>query len=96
MYQQNTHLGLFQRQQKVRAAVFVVGTVQQGFGRALAKTAIGRRHPAVGKVAILRKKNPQRLVDAEQVTAKATYDPAGLLNPGKLRGWLERPAPSGV
>jgi FAD/FMN-containing dehydrogenase len=35
-------------------------------------------------------------VDAEQVTAKATYDPAGLLNPGKLRGWLERPAPSGA
>ena len=29
-------------------------------------------------------------VDAEQVAAKATYDPAGLLNPGKLRGWLER------
>jgi hypothetical protein len=35
-------------------------------------------------------------VDAEQVKAKATYDPAGLLNPGKLRGWLERPAPSGA
>ena len=35
-------------------------------------------------------------VDAEQVTAKATYDPAGLLNPGKVRGWLERPAPSGA
>jgi hypothetical protein len=29
-------------------------------------------------------------VDAEQVAAKANYDPAGLLNPGKLRGWLER------
>ena len=29
-------------------------------------------------------------VDAEQVAAKASYDPAGLLNPGKLRGWLER------
>jgi hypothetical protein len=28
-------------------------------------------------------------VDAEQVRAKADYDPAGLLNPGKLRGWLE-------
>jgi FAD/FMN-containing dehydrogenase len=31
-------------------------------------------------------------VDAEQVAAKAAYDPAGLLNPGKLRGWLERMA----
>jgi len=30
------------------------------------------------------------VVDADQVAAKATYDPAGLLNPGKLRGWLER------
>jgi FAD/FMN-containing dehydrogenase len=30
------------------------------------------------------------VVDADQVTAKASYDPAGLLNPGKLRGWLER------
>jgi len=29
-------------------------------------------------------------VDAEQVAAKASYDPKGLLNPGKLRGWLER------
>ena len=29
-------------------------------------------------------------VDADQVAAKASYDPAGLLNPGKLRGWLER------
>ena len=29
-------------------------------------------------------------VDAEQVSAKASYDPCGLLNPGKLRGWLER------
>ena len=29
-------------------------------------------------------------VDAEQVAAKASYDPCGLLNPGKLRGWLER------
>ena len=33
------------------------------------------------------------VVDANQVAAKATYDPAGLLNPGKLRGWLERNAP---
>ena len=30
------------------------------------------------------------LVDAGQVAAKASNDPAGLLNPGKLRGWLER------
>ncbi|MCP9926425.1 FAD-binding oxidoreductase [Cyanobium sp. CH-040] len=27
------------------------------------------------------------VVDADQVAAKAAYDPAGLLNPGKLRGW---------
>jgi FAD/FMN-containing dehydrogenase len=25
------------------------------------------------------------------VVAKAAYDPAGLLNPGKLRGWLSSP-----
>ena len=31
-------------------------------------------------------------VDADQVAAKAAYDPAGLLNPGKLRGWSERPS----
>jgi len=30
------------------------------------------------------------LVDAAMVAAKARHDPAGLLNPGKLRGWLER------
>ena len=30
------------------------------------------------------------VVDADQVQAKQAYDPAGLLNPGKLRGWLER------
>lgn len=30
------------------------------------------------------------VVDADQVRAKQSYDPAGLLNPGKLRGWLER------
>jgi uracil-DNA glycosylase len=30
------------------------------------------------------------VVDADQVAAKAAYDPAGLLNPGKLRGWQER------
>jgi FAD/FMN-containing dehydrogenase len=27
------------------------------------------------------------VVDADQVAAKHDYDPAGLLNPGKLRGW---------
>ncbi len=27
------------------------------------------------------------VIDADQVAAKAAYDPAGLLNPGKLRGW---------
>lgn len=32
------------------------------------------------------------VVDADQVQAKQTYDPTGLLNPGKLRGWLERGA----
>ncbi len=30
------------------------------------------------------------VVDADQVAAKARFDPAGLLNPGKLRGWTER------
>jgi FAD/FMN-containing dehydrogenase len=30
------------------------------------------------------------VIDANQVAAKVAYDPAGLLNPGKLRGWLER------
>jgi FAD/FMN-containing dehydrogenase len=33
------------------------------------------------------------VIDADQVAAKAAYDPAGLLNPGKLRGWLERAGP---
>ena len=27
------------------------------------------------------------VVDADQVAAKRAYDPAGLCNPGKLRGW---------
>jgi hypothetical protein len=31
------------------------------------------------------------VIDADQVAAKAAFDPAGLLNPGKLRGWAERP-----
>ena len=30
------------------------------------------------------------VVDADQVAAKQRFDPAGLLNPGKLRGWAER------
>ena len=30
------------------------------------------------------------VIDGEQVAAKQAYDPAGLLNPGKLRGWLGR------
>jgi FAD/FMN-containing dehydrogenase len=30
------------------------------------------------------------VIDADQVAAKAANDPAGLLNPGKLRGWLAR------
>ncbi len=30
-------------------------------------------------------------IDPAQVATKAAYDPAGLLNPGKLRGWQERP-----
>ena len=34
------------------------------------------------------------VVDGDQVQAKQAYDPAGLLNPGKLRGWLERGAPA--
>lgn len=30
------------------------------------------------------------VIDADQVAAKAAHDPQGLLNPLKLRGWLER------
>jgi FAD/FMN-containing dehydrogenase len=30
------------------------------------------------------------VIDADQVAAKHAHDPAGLLNPGKLRGWSER------
>jgi FAD/FMN-containing dehydrogenase len=33
-------------------------------------------------------------IDPAQVAAKAAFDPAGLLNPGKLRGWLEPNAPA--
>jgi FAD/FMN-containing dehydrogenase len=30
------------------------------------------------------------VIDADQVAAKAAHDPAGLLNPGKLRGWINQ------
>ncbi|MFM7269041.1 MAG: FAD-binding protein, partial [Cyanobium sp.] len=30
------------------------------------------------------------VIDADQVAAKAAHDPAGLLNPGKLGGWVSR------
>ena len=30
------------------------------------------------------------VVDADQVNAKCLYDPSGILNPGKLKGWIER------
>ena len=29
------------------------------------------------------------VIDADQVAAKQRFDPQGLLNPGKLRGWEE-------
>ena len=34
-------------------------------------------------------------IDPAQVAAKTNHDPAGLLNPGKLRGWLEAKGASG-
>ena len=30
------------------------------------------------------------VIDADQVAAKRRFDRDGLLNPGKLRGWIER------
>ena len=30
------------------------------------------------------------VVDADQVKAKLKYDPKGLLNPGKLEGWIKK------
>ena len=30
------------------------------------------------------------VTDADQVKAKQNYDPKGLLNPGKLAGWVEK------
>ena len=33
------------------------------------------------------------VIDGDQVAAKRRFDPKGLMNPGKLRGWLERPDP---
>lgn len=35
-----------------------------------------------------------KMVDRTQVDFKAMVDPHGLLNPGKMRGWLERQSPS--
>lgn len=32
----------------------------------------------------------RKVIDTEQVNFKARVDPYGLLNPGKMRGWLER------
>ena len=30
------------------------------------------------------------VVDSDQVEAKELFDPSGLLNPGKLKGWLNK------
>ncbi|NJL84705.1 MAG: FAD-binding protein, partial [Leptolyngbyaceae cyanobacterium SM1_1_3] len=32
----------------------------------------------------------RKMIDLAQVNFKAEVDPYGLLNPGKMRGWLER------
>jgi FAD/FMN-containing dehydrogenase len=36
----------------------------------------------------------RKTIDTVQVNFKAQVDPYGLLNPGKMRGWLERSHPA--